>query len=256
MRRIRVIPTLLLKDGGLVKTKKFANPKYIGDPINSLKIFNQKEVDEIILLDINASIMNISISLDNISKYCSECFMPLAYGGGISKIDQIEKILSAGAEKVIINSASIEKSNLISDAASRFGSQSIVVSIDVKKSFFNKYLVYTHSGTKRTNKNALEHAINMESEGAGEIFLNSIDLEGTFLGYDLKLIKLVSEVVNIPVISCGGARDLNDFYLAIKEGKASAVAAGSKFVFQGKHNAVLINYPNQSELIEGLYKKL
>lgn len=252
MRRIRVIPTLLSKDGGLVKTIQFKNAKYVGDPINAIKIFNDKEVDELIFLDISATVNNNKPSLKIISEIASECFMPICYGGGISSTDDIKEILNAGVEKVAINTSAIENPSLINDAARLFGSQSIVVSMDVKKNWIGKQHLYKSGGGKNSKLDPVKFAAEIEDRGAGEIFLNSIDRDGTYLGYDLDLIKRVSEAVNIPVIACGGAAKVDDFVDAVKNG-ASAVAAGSMFVFHGKHQAVLINFPSNEELKSELY---
>ena len=252
MKRIRVIPALLSKDGGLVKTVQFKDAKYVGDPINIIKIFNDKEVDELIFLDINATANNTKPSLKVISEIASECFMPICYGGGIKSTDHIKEIFNAGVEKVAINTSAIENPSLIDDAVRLFGSQSIVVSMDVKKNLFGKQQLYKLGGRKKTKLDPVEFATEMEKRGAGEILLNSIDKDGTYLGYDIKLIKSISEALKIPVIACGGASKVEDFVEAVKNG-ASAVAAGSMFVFHGKHRAVLINFPSNEELKRELY---
>jgi len=248
MFRPRVMPCLLLKGRGLVKTVKFNKPKYIGDPINAVRIFNAKKADELIFLDITASKENRMPPLDLIQQIGEECFMPFAVGGGIKTIEDIRKILSAGAEKVCINTSAITEPALITKAAERFGSQSIIVSIDVKKKLFGSYVVYIYGGTKSTAIDPVEHAIHMEKLGAGEILINSIDRDGTYEGYDIDLIKNISEALTIPVIACGGASSLSDFSDAIKLGNASAVAAGSFFVFHGPRRAVLINFPTKDDL--------
>lgn len=248
MIRTRVIPCLLLRNRGLVKTVKFKDPKYLGDPINIVRIFNDKEVDELVFLDITATVENRKPPFKLISEIASECFMPLGYGGGIKDLEDIRQILSLGAEKVAINSYAVEQPTFIRAAADRFGSQSIVVSIDVKKSLFGKYEVMTHSGKKATGLDPVKFAIEMEQMGAGELLLNSIDRDGTMQGYDLDLIRRVSQVVTIPVVACGGARAVQDLVSAVHQGGASAVAAGSMFVFHGPHRAVLINFPTAAEL--------
>lgn len=248
----RVIPCLLLKNDGLVKTVKFKNSAYVGDPINAVKIFNEKEVDELILLDIEASKNHKQPNYDFIHKIATECFMPFCYGGGITTFDQVQKIFRLGAEKVSINSAFIENGNIIKETSRSFGSQSIVVSIDVKKSITGKYRVYDHKRKKLLKTDPIEFSRKAESSGAGEILINSVDQDGMMAGLDIKLIKAVSKAVYIPVIACGGARSLPDIRQGIKEGGASAVAAGSMFVFQGKHKAVLINYPEYNEIIKML----
>lgn len=244
----RVIPCLLLKDKGLVKTVKFKDPKYIGDPINAVRIFNEKEVDELIFLDITATREKRKPSIPVISQISDECFMPLAFGGGIKTIEDIKAVLNAGAEKVSINTEAINNPELIAEAADIFGSQSITISVDVKKKLFGKYEIYTESGTKHTGLDPVYFVKNMEKMGAGEILINSIDRDGTMQGYDIEIIKKISEAVNIPVIACGGAGGLNDFSDAFNKGGASAVAAGSFFVFYGKRRAVLINYPDRGDL--------
>ncbi|MCR4329110.1 MAG: AglZ/HisF2 family acetamidino modification protein [Candidatus Roizmanbacteria bacterium] len=248
MLRIRVIPCLLLKNGGLVKTVKFKLPKYVGDPINAIKIFNEKEVDELILLDTTATIYGKPPPMKIIEEVASECFMPLGYGGGVRRLEDIKAIFNAGVEKIVINSYAFENPDFIRQAADQFGSQSIVVSIDVKKGFLGKYQTCTHSGKKSTKQCPVDFAIQMENAGAGEILLNSIDRDGTMEGYDVDLLRCVSEKVGIPVVACGGAGKLEHFTTALTEGKVSAVAAGSFFVFQGKHRAVLISYPSTKEL--------
>ena len=248
MLQTRVIPCLSLQDKGLVKTIKFNNPTYIGDPINAVKIFNEKEVDELIFLDISATVKNKKPPIKLISQIASECFMPLGYGGGIRNLDEIKKIFSLGVEKIIINTHAVENPSFIKQAANLFGSQSIVVSIDVKKNLFGKYEIFTQGGKKSTKLNPVIFARQMEEMGAGELFLNSIDRDGTMKGYDIELIQKISKKVTIPVIACGGAGRLEDFGKAIKEGGASAVAAGSFFVFTGPHRAVLINFPTPEEV--------
>ncbi|MDH4214075.1 MAG: AglZ/HisF2 family acetamidino modification protein [Candidatus Thorarchaeota archaeon] len=247
MLRTRVIPCLLLRERGLVKTVRFKNPIYVGDPINAVRIFNDKEVDEIVFLDITATIEKKPPQFDLIQDITTECFMPFGYGGGIHDIETAQKLLKIGTEKVIFNSSATDL-ELIRKAADEFGSQSVVVSIDVKRSKFSTYQVYTHSGTMNTKKDPVEFAKAVEAAGAGEIFLNSIDRDGTMEGYDLKLIQAVTLSVNIPVVACGGAGNLVHFQEAILKGGASAVSAGSLFVFHGTHKAVLINYPTQKEL--------
>ena len=238
---------LLYSSSGLVKTIRFKNPKYIGDPINAIKIFNDKEVDELILIDIDAYKNKKEPNIDFIKKMATECFMPLCYGGGISKLDEIEKILYNGVEKISLNSIAHHNPNVIKEAANKFGSQSIVVSMDVKKNWLNKEYVYTDKGTNNTKLNPIEFAKKMEDHGAGELFVNSIDRDGTYSGYNIELIEKISKSVTIPVIACGGAKSITDFRLAINAG-ASAVAAGSMFVFFGELKSVLINYPTTEEL--------
>ena len=256
MRRVRIIPILLLRDRGVVKTEKFKQAKYVGDSINAIKLFNEKEVDEIVVLDIDASSNNKTPDIDFIKELAGECFMPMSYGGGIQSVEQAKKIFDAGVEKVILNTAAIHSPDLISDLASRYGSSSIVVSIDVKKNWLGKYQVYTNGGRQKINNTPLDLALKMQTLGAGEIILTAIDRDGTFKGYDISLVKGIADHLDIPVVACGGAGKMEDFLDVIKNGHASAAAAGSYFVFKGVHRAVLINYPKQAEFKEQLYTLL
>jgi imidazole glycerol-phosphate synthase subunit HisF len=255
MKRIRIIPSLLIHNGGLVKSRKFSDYKYVGDPINAVKIFNEKEVDEICIIDIDASRLGKKPAVNKIAAIVSEAFMPVAYGGGINSLDDAKALFANGVEKVIINKAAVTKPELISTIAAQYGSQSMVVSIDVKKTFFNGQKLFTDNGRTNTGLNAVKFAMQMEEAGAGEILLNSIDRDGSFSGYDTALIREVSQAVNIPVIAIGGASSLDDFRAAVEAG-ASAVAAGSLFVFQLPHRAVLISYPSQKELRNKVFEKI
>ena len=250
MLKTRVIPCLLLKGQGLVKTVQFRDPRYVGDPINAVRIFNEKGVDELILLDIKATVEQRGPQMKLISEIASECFMPLCYGGGVCKLEDIKEVLSLGVEKVAVNTSAVENNDLIRDAAQMFGSQSIVVAIDVKQNTQGNYEVFTHGATVGTKLDPVEYAKRMEGIGCGEIFLNSIDRDGAMRGYDIELIRRVSHAVSIPVIACGGAGRLSDFREAVALGGASAVSAGSFFVFHGKLRAVLITYPSEQELRE------
>ena len=247
MLKTRVMPCLLLKNSRLVKTIKFKKPNYVGDPINVVKIYNEKEVDELIFLDITATVENRKPPFKIISEITSECFMPFAYGGGINNLEDIKKIFSLGVEKVAINSYAVENPSFIKSASDLFGSQSIIVSIDVRKSLFGKYEVYTHSGKNATKLDPVKFAIQVEEMGAGELLLTSIDRDGTMQGYDNNLITEVSDAVSVPVIACGGVGKIEHFAEAVKAG-ASAVAAGSLVVYQGFNRGVLINFPNRDEL--------
>ena len=249
MFRPRVIPVLLLRGMGLVKSVKFKDYRYIGDPINAVKIFNDLKADELVFLDILASKEKRSISLDFVRNVGDEANMPFAVGGGIRDIKQIKEIINAGAEKVVINSYAFENPDFIKKASEEFGSSTIVVSIDVKKKVFGKKQVYTYGGKNSTGLNPVVFAKLMEEKGAGELLINSIDQDGTMSGYDLDLIKEISKSVNIPVVAVGGAGKLYDLRDAVKEAYASAVAAGSLFVYHGPRKAVLINYPSGDELI-------
>ncbi|GJM33475.1 MAG: putative imidazole glycerol phosphate synthase subunit hisF2 [Saprospiraceae bacterium] len=244
----RVIPVLLLHEKGLVKTTKFKKPIYVGDPINAIKIFNEKEVDELVFLDIDASKKNRGPDFSLLEQIASECFMPLGYGGGISTIEQVNRIFNIGIEKVIFNSSALSNPKLISEVAKTAGNQSVVVSIDVKKNWLGKKIIYSHSGTKVPKLSLTEFARKMQEFGAGEIIINAVDQDGMMNGYDLELIKEVAEAVEIPVVACGGASNIQNLREAVAMGKASAVAAGSLFVFYGPHKAVLINYPSQDKL--------
>lgn len=246
----RVIPCLLLRNNGLVKTIRFKDSTYVGDPINAVKIFNEKEVDELIFLDIDASRSGKEPSYPIIEKIASECFMPFSYGGGVRNLQAIEKLIKSGSEKIIINTEAFLNRDLIREAVRNFGSSTIVVSVDVRKKIFEGYVVYIKGGTVNTGKKAVDYVKEMEEAGAGEIFINSIDRDGTMEGYDIDLIKSVSRVVKVPVIACGGAGKLEDFSAAVKEGGASAVSAGSFFVFHGKRRAVLITYPSYSKIVK------
>lgn len=250
MKIKRIIPTLLLRNRGLVKTVRFRDSTYVGDPINTVRIFNEKEVDELFFLDIDATIQKKDPPYDLIQDIASECFMPFAYGGGISSLIQIERIIKSGAEKIIINSAAFTAKGLIAEAVSRFGSSTIAVSIDVKREFLRGNIVYIKGGTLSTGKNPVDYAREMEDKGVGEILVNSIDRDGTMAGYDLDLVKGVSGAVRVPVIACGGAGKMSDFGTAFRDGGASAVAAGSFFVFHGKRRAVLITYPSYLEITQ------
>lgn len=256
MRRIRVIPTLLLNNGGLVKSVRFRQHKYVGDPINAVKIFNEKEVDELVLLDITASQEKRAPNIKQISEIVSEAFMPIAYGGGITTIEQVKAILYEGVEKVVFNYSAITQPALITEAARQFGSSSVVVSVDVNKNWLGKYRVYTLNGTKNAGVDPVSFVQSMVNAGAGEIFLNSIDRDGTFEGYDTDLLKQVTAAVDVPVIACGGAASVQDFRKAVELGGASALAAGSMFVFQQPHRAVLITYPSQKELKKEVFEPL
>lgn len=248
MFRPRVIPVLLLKNLGLVKSVKFKDYKYIGDPINAVKLFNDLRADELVFLDILASKEKRTIQLSFVQKVGDECNMPFSVGGGIRTLIDIKQILNAGAEKVIINTYAAEQPDFIRDASMEFGSSTIVVSIDVKKNLFGKEQTYILGGSKSTSYSPVDFAKLMEEKGAGELIINSIDKDGTMEGYDLSLVKKISEAVTIPVIACGGAGTYSHLAEGIKNSYASAVAAGSMFVYHGPRKAVLINYPSKADL--------
>ncbi len=248
MLRPRIIPCLLVKDGGLVKTQKFDQPKYVGDPINAVKIFNEKEVDELIVVDIDATSEGRGPDYTLIKNLAAECNMPLCYGGGVTAVDQVDQIISLGVEKVAMSSAAISDPDVIRKAAEVVGGQSIVVVMDVKKSRFrDRYELYTHNGTRRTGINPAEFARRAEDLGAGEIVVNSIDRDGMMQGYDLDLVRVVREAVTLPVTVLGGAGSLADIGGLIDSFGIIGAAAGSLFVFKGVYRAVLINYPSHEE---------
>lgn len=248
MLRPRLIPCLLVHDSGLVKTRKFGDPKYVGDPINAVRIFNEKEVDELIVVDIDATRLGREPDYGMIANLAVECRMPLCYGGGVTVSEQIEKIIGLGVEKVALSAAAVASPALIGEAAARVGSQSIVVVIDVKKTgLMRRHEVMTHNGTRRTGLDPVEFAIRVEAAGAGEIVLNSVDNDGEMTGFDHELIARVRERVSLPLTVLGGAGSLADIERIYAEHGVIGAAAGSLFVFKGKYRAVLINYPNRVE---------
>jgi imidazole glycerol-phosphate synthase subunit HisF len=242
MSRVRIIPVLLLRKGGLYKTVRFKNAVYVGDPINTVKIFNEKEADELVVLDYNASLEGGSIDYKKIAEIAGEAFMPMGYGGGIRTLEDAKKVFDAGYEKVVLNSVLFNDLSLIEKIGNIYGAQAVVCAIDVKKNLLGKVKVYSHSGTKSTSHSPVEWAKQLETSGAGEILLNVVEQDGTWNGYDLELIKLIAPAVNIPLIACGGAANTGDFVKAVGAG-ASAVAAGSMFVYQRKGMGVLISFP-------------
>lgn len=248
MLKKRVIPCLLLHGAGLVKTVRFKEPKYVGDPINAIRIFNDKEVDELVLLDITASKEGRGPSFSVIEEVASECFMPLAYGGGVRTVEEVRRILKLGVEKVVFNTTAWRNPDVLTAASAEFGAQAIVASIDVRRGLLGRYEVVVECGAKKTGVEPVSYARRLEAAGAGEILLTSVDRDGTMQGYDVDLIARVSAAVQVPVIASGGAGSLADFRIATRDGGAAAVAAGAMFVFHGPHRAVLITYPSQSEL--------
>jgi len=237
----RIIPTLLLKNGGLVKGVRFRNHKYVGDPMNALKIFNEKGADEVLLLDVAATARGGTLDPEFVQRVADECYMPFGVGGGVSSLDQIRRLVRAGAEKVAINTFALADSDLIKEAAAQFGSQCVVVSVDVGKDFFGRARVFSHCGSRRTSLDPADWARRAQDLGAGEILLTSIGHDGEGRGYDLDLVRRVASAVEIPVIASGGAGSSLDFARAVEAG-ASAAAAGSCFVFKGVHRSVLIQY--------------
>lgn len=247
MLRKRLIPCLLLQNEGLVKTQKFSQPKYVGDPINAIRIFNEKEVDELVLLDIGASRSKSKPKFELIEQIAGECFMPLAYGGGVGSLEDAKTLFSLGVEKVCLQTAVLENPKLLRQISERFGRQSVVASVDVKKNWLGKKGLYSSAQGKIVSKYYLSHLQSLVDAGAGEIFLNSVDRDGMTVGLDEELIREVTQTVSVPVIASGGVGTLHDVVRGYKAG-ASAVAAGSFFVFHGEHRAVLITYPTPKEM--------
>ena len=247
MLRPRIIPCLLVKDKGLVKTVNFKNPKYVGDPINAVRIFNEKEVDELMVIDIDATAENREPDYKMIENLAAECRMPLCYGGGVKTVEQAQKIFSLGVEKIAISSAAIENISLISDIAKVVGTQSVIVVIDVKKKLLGGYEVCTHNGKKKTGKDPVEFAKQVQKLGAGEIVVNSIDNDGVMKGFDFTIIDKIRQAITIPMTVLGGAGSLEDISKVIEKYKIIGVSAGSLFVFKGVYKAVLINYPSKTD---------
>jgi cyclase len=244
MLRPRVIPTLLLESGGVIKTTRFRSPRYIGDPINVVRLFNDMEVDELVLLDVAAQEPNLRFLAD----LTDECFMPVSYGGGVGKLADMDRLFALGIEKVALNGAAVRTPELVRQAADAFGSQSVVVSIDVARNWRHKPRVFVQRGTRSTGLDPVTHARRMESEGAGEILLNSIDRDGTMTGYDLDLVREVAHAVHIPVIACGGAGHLDHVRAVLREGGAAGAAAGSFFIYSGPHRGILVSYPPPTDI--------
>jgi imidazole glycerol-phosphate synthase subunit HisF len=252
MIRTRIIPVLLLRNESLVKTIRFEKFIYVGDPANSVRIFNELEVDELLFLDIAASYKQQGPNFKILQDIASECFMPLCYGGGINSLDQAKRIFDTGFEKIAINTHAITNPKLISEIANIYGSQAVIVSIDVKKNLFGKKTVRTLGGKKNSQLDPILWAKEVESKGAGEILLTSIDQEGTWKGFDIHLVKQITKNISIPVIAHGGAGTIKHISEVVKDGQASAVALGSMIVFQKKDKGVLINFPNKKKLEEAL----
>lgn len=250
----RVIPVLLLRNKGLVKTVKFKEHKYVGDPINAVRIFNEKEVDELTFLDVDASRENREPHYDFLKEIASECFMPLSYGGAVRSLHQIERLLKSGIEKIVINNEALNNPSFIRNASEAFGSSTIVGGIDIKKNFWGHYHVYSHVKRATLNVDPVTHAVELTKLGIGEIFVNNVDLDGTMAGYDTEIIRKITQAVEVPVIACGGAGSIEHIDKVINEAGASAAAAGSFFVFQGKHRAVLITYPEQN-ILKNIFSK-
>ncbi len=253
--RPRLIPCLLISDGNLVKTRKFKDPTYLGDPINAVKIFSEKCVDELCIQDIEASKTGREPDFDLLAEIATEAFMPLSYGGGITTIEQIRRLFRIGFEKIILNTAWYNNPDLLREAAAQFGSQSVIASIDVKQDFLRRYHCVTCGGTRPVEGSPVEVAKHAELLGAGEILLNSVDRDGAMQGYDVKLVQSVAQAVSIPLIACGGAGGPQDMATVLQQGGAHAAAAGSMYVFYGPRKAVLIHVPREEELYElGVYQ--
>ncbi|MCG6574678.1 imidazole glycerol phosphate synthase cyclase subunit [Pseudomonas sp. AF32] len=257
MLRPRIIPCLLIQDGGLVKTVKFKDPKYVGDPINAVKIFNEKEADELIVIDIDATVNAVEPNYAQIAKLAAECRMPLCYGGGIRTAQQAKDIIALGVEKVAISSAAFETPQLISQIAEEIGSQSVVVVLDHKARLLSKQQeVWTHNGTRNTKRSVLEAAQEFERLGAGEIVLNSIENDGRMKGYNVELAVKLRETLRIPITILGGGGSLEDMRDVVAACGVVGVAAGSFFVFKGAYRAVLISYPSAQQKNEIIYSAL
>ncbi|MGH1519233.1 AglZ/HisF2 family acetamidino modification protein [Chryseobacterium sp. JK1] len=247
MLRPRIIPSLLIQDNGLVKTVNFKNPKYVGDPINAVRIFNEKEVDELAIFDIDATAKGLEPNYSLIERIANQSRMPLCYGGGVKTLEQAQRIFGLGIEKIALSSAVLQNPKLITEIAERVGSQSVIVVLDVKKKLFGGYEVYTHNGKKATGINPFKFVEEAQKLGAGEIVINSIDQDGVMKGYDMGLIDKIREQISLPLTVLGGAGTLNDIKQVINKHGIIGVAAGSLFVFKGVYKAVLINYPTFEE---------
>jgi cyclase len=244
----RFIPILLLQEDGLVKTEQFKKPKYIGDPINAVKIFNEKQVDELVFIDIDASKNGDSPNYEFIQNIATECFMPLAYGGGIKTLEQAKKIIKIGVEKLVLNSVLFDDMELVKQISNLFGKQAVAASVDVKKNIWGKYCVYRHDTGKTENVDILEWCAMLEDAGVGEIILTSVDREGTQKGFDLELYKHIQGQVSVPIVAHGGASSMEDCSEVLNVESVHAIAAGSFFVFHGEHRAVLITYPKYADI--------
>jgi cyclase len=247
MLRPRIIPSLLIQDNGLVKTVNFKNPKYVGDPINAVRIFNEKEVDELAVFDIDATVLGKEPNYSLIERLANQSMMPLCYGGGVKNVEQAQRIFSLGVEKIALSSSVLLNPNLITEIADRVGAQSVVVVLDIKKKLLGGYEVYTHNGRKATGINPLEFVEEAQQLGAGEIVINSIDKDGVMKGYDLDLIEKIRKKITLPMTVLGGAGSLEDIEKIIEKHGVIGIAAGSLFVFKGPYKAVLINYPSREE---------
>lgn len=257
MRSVRIIPTLLIDGRGrLVKTVRFGKRTYIGDPINAVRIFNTKEVDELVLLDIDASREGRAPNYELIEDIVSEAFMPMAYGGGIRSTEQVERLYRSGIEKIVLSSAISDGVGLIEQTARRYGAQAVVVCLQVERRMFGGYRLRTGAVPSARSAGPVDAARRVAEAGAGELIVYSVDRDGTYTGYDLSLLRAISEAVDVPVVACGGARNLEDFRMAVIEGGCSAAAAGSLFIYQAQSRGVLISYPPQTALREQVFERL
>ncbi len=247
MLATRLMPCLLMSNGALVKTIRFKEGVYVGDPVNAVRIFNQKEVDELVLLDIHATTLNRGIDFETLEKLVSECFMPICYGGGVRTLHDMRRLYALGIEKVSLGAAAFEVPDLVRQASSEFGAQAVVVTLDVKKGLLGRATARTRNGSHDTKQSPPDAARAFEEQGAGEILLYSVDRDGTWSGFDLKLVESVSQATGIPVVATGGAGSLEDIRAAVKQAGASAVAIGSMAVFQGKDLGVLIKFPSRKD---------
>ncbi len=248
MLKTRIIPCLQLIGDSLVKTVKFKNPDYIGDPVNTVRIFNELEVDELCFLDIRASAEDREPPLEILQQISNECFMPLSYGGGLKDFETAVRIMSIGFEKLVVNTQAYHQLDLVSRLSAHFGAQAVVGSIDVKKNLWGKYQVFIKDGTQKIEEDVVEWAKKLESAGAGEIIITSMDREGTWSGFDIELTKKIADAVSVPVIANGGAGSIDHIAEVIKKGKASAVCLGSMVVYQQKGMGVLVNFPDKNRL--------
>lgn len=249
MLKHRVIPCLLLRNGGLVKTLKFSEPKYVGDPINAIRIFNDKEVDELMVLDITASKEKKEPNYALIEQFASECFMPLSYGGGIKTMEQAQRLFNSGIEKICLQTSVLDDLALVKNLSDKWGSSSILVSVDVKRNWLGQPKLYSAATGKTLDKKWQDYMLDAVKAGAGEIVLNAVDKDGTMKGMDIELIKEAAKILSVPLVAVGGAGSLADIKAAVDAG-ANAVSAGAFFVFQGPHRAVLITYPKYNELVQ------
>lgn len=252
MLRTRVIPALLLRDHSLVKTVRFGDYSYIGDPCNTVRIFNELEVDELMVLDILASRQGQAPDFDLLADLANECFMPVSYGGGIRTVQDGERILKIGLEKLVVNTAALDDAQLVRGLAREFGSQAVVGSIDFKRNLLGHPRVYRHASRQVTSRDPLDWALELEQQGVGELLLTSVDREGTWDGFDIEQVRRIADRVSVPVIAHGGAGSLDAIGRVVREGHASAVALGSMVVFQKKGMGVLVNFPAQHELVATL----